>query len=88
MPVKFDNGKTIIVRQLFCPICQEQLRIKKASLKMYDCGDVVESVKVLDLECESCGELLKPKSGDCCVYCSYGSMKCSPIQLNNGSCCC
>ena len=23
---------------------------------------------------------LKPKKGDCCVYCSYGNVKCPPIQ--------
>ena len=37
-------------------------------------------------ECESCHKLLKPLAGDCCVYCSYGSVKCPPIQ--QGSSCC
>lgn len=37
-------------------------------------------------ECEQCHILLKPKAGDCCVYCSYGSMPCPPIQLD-GHCC-
>jgi len=32
-------------------------------------------------ECENCGVLLKPKPGDCCVFCSYGSVPCPPIQL-------
>ena len=27
-------------------------------------------------ECEACHKVLKPKQGDCCVYCSYGSVKC------------
>ena len=27
-------------------------------------------------ECESCRALLKPKPGDCCVFCSYGSIPC------------
>lgn len=31
-------------------------------------------------ECTNCGALLKPKSGDCCVFCSYGSIKCPPKQ--------
>lgn len=35
--------------------------------------------------CEACGELLKPRSGDCCVFCSYGSVKCPPLQ--KGGCC-
>ena len=37
-------------------------------------------------ECESCGELLKPKPGDCCVYCSYGTVACPPIQAGDACC--
>ena len=32
-------------------------------------------------ECGGCGALLRPKPGDCCVFCSYGSVKCPPMQL-------
>lgn len=42
-------------------------------------------------ECENCHILLRPKAGDCCVFCSYGSVPCPPIQLERqgaGSCCC
>lgn len=35
-------------------------------------------------ECEQCGELLRPKAGDCCVFCSYGDMKCPPKMAENG----
>jgi hypothetical protein len=31
-------------------------------------------------ECTACHALLKPKQGDCCVFCSYGSVSCPPIQ--------
>lgn len=31
-------------------------------------------------ECKCCGELLNPKQGDCCVFCSYGSVPCPPMQ--------
>ncbi|WP_112178360.1 GDCCVxC domain-containing (seleno)protein [Paraburkholderia unamae] len=37
-------------------------------------------------ECPSCRALLRPKPGDCCVFCSYGSVACPPIQLQR--CCC
>ena len=30
--------------------------------------------------CRGCGEKLKPKAGDCCVFCSYGSVPCPPVQ--------
>lgn len=32
-------------------------------------------------ECRSCKALLLPKPGDCCVFCSFGSVPCPPIQL-------
>lgn len=44
-------------------------------------------------ECKSCGALLKPNQGDCCVYCSFGSVACPPIQAakhdksDSNSCC-
>jgi hypothetical protein len=31
-------------------------------------------------ECTGCHAILKPRTGDCCVYCSYGSVKCPPKQ--------
>ncbi|MEW5961106.1 MAG: GDCCVxC domain-containing (seleno)protein [Chloroflexota bacterium] len=31
-------------------------------------------------ECPNCASLLKPKIGDCCVFCSYGDVPCPPIQ--------
>ena len=27
-------------------------------------------------DCKGCGALLRPKLGDCCVFCSYGSVPC------------
>jgi hypothetical protein len=38
-------------------------------------------------ECENCKSLLKPKPGDCCVYCSFGTVKCPPIQAGSSDCC-
>ncbi len=36
--------------------------------------------------CSQCGQLLQPKPGDCCVYCSYGSVPCPPIQQERTCC--
>ncbi len=36
-------------------------------------------------ECRGCKALLKPRPGDCCVFCSFGTVKCPPIQ-DQGSC--
>jgi len=37
-------------------------------------------------ECTQCHALLRPNTGDCCVFCSYGNVKCPPVQLE-GRCC-
>lgn len=37
-------------------------------------------------ECQNCHVILKPKHGDCCVFCSYGSVRCPPMQAEQ-SCC-
>ncbi len=31
-------------------------------------------------ECHNCKALLKPRAGDCCVFCSFGDAPCPPIQ--------
>ena len=40
-------------------------------------------------ECAACKVLLRPSAGDCCVFCSYGSVVCPPMQGGGGkaSCC-
>lgn len=36
--------------------------------------------------CPACGLRTRPKAGDCCVYCSYGSVPCPPKQAESGCC--
>jgi len=44
-------------------------------------------------ECSACGKVLRPKPGDCCVFCSCGSVPCPPIQtqragrISSEACC-
>lgn len=37
-------------------------------------------------DCEHCKQVIRPKQGDCCVFCSYGSVACPPIQAGKGCC--
>ncbi|MFI5076480.1 MAG: GDCCVxC domain-containing (seleno)protein [Vicinamibacteria bacterium] len=37
-------------------------------------------------ECSACQTLLRPKPGDCCVFCSFGTVPCPPVQIS-GTCC-
>ncbi|MGB3318042.1 MAG: GDCCVxC domain-containing (seleno)protein [Sphingopyxis granuli] len=40
-------------------------------------------------DCTGCGAILRPRRGDCCVFCSYGSLPCPPIQIEgeDAGCC-
>jgi hypothetical protein len=38
-------------------------------------------------DCKGCGAVLRPKSGDCCVFCSYGDAVCPPRQSKAKDCC-
>jgi hypothetical protein len=40
-------------------------------------------------DCTGCGTLLRPKPSDCCVFCSFGTVPCPPIQKAGGKrgCC-
>ena len=37
-------------------------------------------------ECTGCGALLRPKPGHCCVFCSYGTVPCPPVQASRRGC--
>ena len=55
------------------------------------CGKSATEAMPLDAclyyyECTGCGQLLRPKRGDCCVFCSFGSVKCPPVQVSSGCC--
>jgi hypothetical protein len=36
-------------------------------------------------DCSGCGARLQPKKGDCCVFCSYGSVRCPPSWGEQGT---
>jgi hypothetical protein len=37
-------------------------------------------------ECKGCGTRLKPKPGHCCVFCSWGTVPCPPVQQAGEDC--
>jgi hypothetical protein len=54
-----------------------------------ECGAASEEQMPMDAciyfyECRRCHQVLRPLAGDCCVFCSFGSVKCPPIQLSRG----
>lgn len=57
------------------------------------CGRATEETMPTDAcqyfyECSGCGSLLHPKPGDCCVFCSYGTVVCPPRQSAVDCCGC
>ncbi len=37
-------------------------------------------------ECGWCKTVLRPLADDCCVFCSYGSVPCPPVQVQQTGC--
>jgi len=72
----FQELKPIILKSVItCPECgfqKEEIMPENACSFFY--------------ECTNCHVILKPKEGDCCVYCSYGTVPCPPIQQGKNCC--
>ncbi|MEH6813957.1 MAG: GDCCVxC domain-containing (seleno)protein [Motiliproteus sp.] len=69
------NKKVVLESVLTCPTCghtKTEIMPTDACQWFY--------------ECQGCGCLLKPLAGDCCVFCSYGSVPCPPVQVDKGCC--
>jgi len=65
--------------------------VLQSTITCPECGHVKDESMPTDAcqwfyECEMCKVLLRPKAGDCCVFCSFGTNKCPPIQSSR-SCC-
>ena len=65
--------------------------ILNSTITCPNCGHKKEEVMPTDAcqyfyECENCKTVLKLQQGDCCVYCSYGTVKCPSIQEKNICC--
>jgi hypothetical protein len=68
-----------------------QTFVAKSTLTCPQCGHVKEETMPTDTcqwfyKCDNCKAVLTPKAGDCCVFCSYGTHKCPPMQHSYRSC--
>jgi len=57
----------------------------KSTITCPKCGHKKEEKTPTDTcqffyECGNCKIILKPNKGDCCVYCSFGTVPCPSIQ--------
>jgi len=66
------NNNIVFQSTITCPYCGHQ---KEDTMRSDACQ--------FFYECEKCKKVLHPLSGDCCVYCSYGTVKCPSVQYAN-----
>lgn len=64
---------------------------RESLLTCPECGHAEAEVMPTDAciyfyDCKGCGVLLRPKPGHCCVFCSFGSRPCPPIQAGANCC--
>lgn len=69
----------------------KQTIILNSALTCPECGHVETETMPLDAcqwfyACKACKTVLKPKLGDCCVFCSYATIPCPPIQSGDRCC--
>ena len=65
----------------------------KSTLTCPECGHQKTETMPTDAcqffyDCEGCSAVLRPLEGDCCVFCSYGTLPCPPKQLEGDAECC
>lgn len=72
--MRIRSRRAVLQSVVTCPHCghqAEEMMPTNACLFFYDCP--------------ACKSRLQPREGDCCVFCSYGSVPCPPVQA--GECC-
>ncbi|OXA84672.1 MULTISPECIES: GDCCVxC domain-containing (seleno)protein [Flavobacterium] len=67
--------KIVLQSTITCPLCSHS---KEETMPTDACQ--------FFYECENCKQTLRPNQGDCCVYCSFGSVPCPPIQQDKKCC--
>jgi hypothetical protein len=68
------KGMDIIMQSVVtCPRCG--VRIQR---------EMPTDACIVVFECDSCRVVLRPKSGDCCIFCSFANVQCPPVQPRQG----
>jgi len=71
-----DAVEATLLSEITCPACGAKSE-----------EEMPENACIYFYECKHCRQLLKPLKGDCCVFCSFGTVKCPPVQLSGRGCC-
>ncbi|HEU5015768.1 MAG TPA: GDCCVxC domain-containing (seleno)protein [Roseiflexaceae bacterium] len=67
--MNYNRPPVTTVTTLHCPACGSAYEVTMPT----DACQVV-------YQCPQCATVLRPKAGDCCVFCSYGDHPCPPLQ--------
>jgi hypothetical protein len=71
-----NHGEVNLVATITCPRCGHRA-----------IETMPTNVCQFFYDCKGCKALLRPKAGDCCVFCSYGDRLCPPKQADGqGGC--
>jgi len=67
-----DNIVTDVLNknELTCPECGTKQK-----------GEMLEAAYSYAYQCNGCSEIIEKKSDSCCVYCSYGEVRCPSEQI-------
>jgi hypothetical protein len=71
MPNRMETtvGVAALRANITCPVCGHP-----------DTETIPRDRCVFFYECKGCGAILKPKPGDCCVFCSFADQQCMFAQ--------
>ncbi len=72
---QYGMAQVILESTITCPNCSAESR-----------GTMPVDACVHFYTCPGCMEVLKPENGDCCVYCSFGTVACPPKQAGRSDC--
>lgn len=72
-PPGLDPSSPSLVTAVTCPECGSEAEER-----------MPEDACVVVWNCPECGAELRPRPGDCCVFCSHGSTPCPPEQGDGG----
>jgi len=64
-----DQGNVSLISNLSCPTCGHT---QAETMPTDFC--------LITYTCPACGAVLHPQAGDCCVFCSYGDVRCPSQQ--------
>jgi hypothetical protein len=67
--IESNEKKIVLESVVHCPKCGfESAEIMPTDFCLLRC------------QCKNCGFVMTPTEGKCCIFCSYGSVPCPPMQ--------